>query len=398
MRTAAVLGLMIGISGAVAAAACSAVLGFKELTLLPPDGGTDADAPIVLPDAADAADAGDVVEEASPDSSCEHVRWPDPPLVDDGADASVMLLALKTLDLGVTLDQGDPIGFDLDGVCTCPGPESCLVPMGADPTLSCDKSGGRDTSANRLLKLIGTLDPGLSQTALQRQVTLGRFGILLHILDYNGLANDTSVYVEIYDSPGTQRGDAGTPLPPAYDGNDVWLVYPDSVLTPGGNTYVGKYADHNAYVTNHVLVAHIDPAPITIRPNVGSNDNPLIFTLSDVHLTGTLTPDGSSFRIDDGVMGARWPANEALLSFATLTDLSGNSICGNSSIYQGVASEVCAARDIVASPSGDNMQRPCDSISMAVGFAATAARFGTPPFDPGIVPGNCPNPWMPTCP
>ena len=68
-----------------------------------------------------ARDAGrDAAGEAA--SACESVKWPSRPAT-DGADIGDVVLAVERVNLG-TSPEPKLTGYDLDGVCTCPGPPS----------------------------------------------------------------------------------------------------------------------------------------------------------------------------------------------------------------------------------------------------------------------------------
>src|SRR5437762_2717572 len=84
------------------------------------------------------------------DAGCLFARPPPKPASDDGNGDTEFIVALHTLDFGATLDGGalGGRGYDLDSVCTCPGPESCKPWPGAKD--HCDDDGGRDNSGGQL--------------------------------------------------------------------------------------------------------------------------------------------------------------------------------------------------------------------------------------------------------
>ncbi|HZU83412.1 MAG TPA: hypothetical protein VE987_10870, partial [Polyangiaceae bacterium] len=401
---AAALGLPVA-----AALACTSILGLEDLTLLdaaagdatpeaqPREAGDDAtDAEI------DAADAGD----AAPETGCVHAVPPGPPATDDtpdGGDGGSIVdfvAALDSIDFG--LDQNnvfhasDPIGFDLDGVCTCfdGGGPSCT-----SKNANCDGPGGRDEAANMLLSNLGILNPHLSQASLLADLRSGQFGVLVHVLGYNGLANDQSVIVDFFASPGTTRDGKGNPIPPAFDGNDTWLVTSNSVLTGSKPNYVSRYEDGHAYVNDHVLVARLPAGfPLLIRPDTGGNSNPITLTLSPFELAAELAlGDGGRWTLQNGVVGARWATSAALYDFHTLADPDGGSLCGSDLEYGFLANQVCGSPDIASDPADDDAGLPCSALSMGIGFSGSAAQLGDV-FDPSIVGVDCPDGWAPQCP
>jgi hypothetical protein len=388
--------------------ACSGIFGFQQLTLLDAgldasvEGGADAQVDSSLEAAAEAAtpDTGiDAAPEAAMEAGCVHAVPPGLPTTDDTPDAGDggvdIVFALDTLDLGQNaagqFNPNDPLGFDLDGVCTCfdDGGPSC-----ANAMVTCDTAGGRDEAANQILAVLGAEDSHLSQASLQAQIASGAFGILLHVHGYNGLANDQSVVVEYFPSPGSQG-------PPSTDGGTAWNVTPESVLTGGPGQWVSIYQDLHAYVNDHVLVSHLAAFAFLVLPDTGGNDNPITFDLRDVVAEATMVSSGGggggTWSLQNGQMGARWATSDALYSFHTLSDTSGNSLCGSDLTYQVVSGGICSQADIASSPANDNQGLPCDALSIGLGFTASPAQLGDE-LDPLVVPSTCPDNWAPMCP
>ncbi|HEX3770275.1 MAG TPA: hypothetical protein VHV30_05400, partial [Polyangiaceae bacterium] len=116
--------------GAWAYQACAV---YDTSLLLPGDGGAEA--------------------EASVDpNACQHVSPPARPDSSSDTDAGITLIAaFRTIDIGLDSDASAPYGYDLDNVCTCPGPGSCVQPNG---TKTCDDdAGGRTGRDNFSIQL-----------------------------------------------------------------------------------------------------------------------------------------------------------------------------------------------------------------------------------------------------
>jgi hypothetical protein len=363
--------------------ACSALWGFDDLTALPPDASTDAradspktDAPSVDADAAIDAPRGDGSE-----ASCVPALPPNPPAKDDdgGSDAD-LIFALRTIDLGPKLT--DPIGFDLDTVCTCPGPSSCTLPSSATDGQACDHPGGRDNAAGALFAALGVFDPHLGQASLNDEINDGKFTFLVRIRGYNGSLNDTNVIVEFFNSPGSE----GTP---DWLGGDSWSIYGDNVVsgTVEAN-YVGKYIDLHAYVSNGTLVGHPSPLELRISPETGANDNYLQLPINDPVLTLQLA-DGT------GTFAARMASSDLLKSVQVLENDAGF-LCGTNPLYEGLAVELCPAQDIMGSSKEDNGGKACDAVSLGIAFTTSAAHLGSrsTPFQ---LEASCPPGWNPVC-
>jgi hypothetical protein len=363
---------------AAAAFACSSILGFRDLTLL--DAGDDGAADVRL---SDGADAGTGETGGDGGSGCMAQRWPDNPMGGpSGGDAS-FVVAFDSLDFAYT----DPIGFDLDNVCTCVGDagSSCVTPSGGR---ACDQPGGRDVYGNILLNGLGTEFDALAPQTLNGDVSAGDFGVLLEVDNYNGESNDQGVTVKAFASPGT------TQQPPRHDGTDVWYVAPDSVV--GGSTMppyaAPKYQTFDAYVVDYVLVAHLSGGfGLVARPNAGGANNPVTLNLSDLWLSGTLVPpgDGGGWTITKGNVGARWPISRVLDDIHALSGSNGESLCGTDPYYVIAKSMICGALDIASNPSADNTGVPCDALGLGIGFTGEPAIIGDVlPLNPII---NCPD-------
>jgi hypothetical protein len=389
------LGVAMMLVGALAA--CSSIWGFETLSPLPPDASIDGRADAHEPDVLDARAAdGDAnpASDAKPkgdasDASCVPAVPPPATTSDDDSSADMKLIfALHTLDLG--LDGGDVIGYDLDTVCTCPGPSSCNLPALALDGQACDRPGGRDVASARLFGDLGVFDSRLGQPQLNEDLAEGTFTFLVRLGSYNGAANDSSVTLEFFNSPGSEN-------PPAWDGSDSWYIYDDNVASgTDESSYVATFIDFDAYVSNYTVVGHFPPS-LTIRlsPDTGGNDNYLELPLSGSVLTAALDPTNPASVVSSGTFSARMSSHELLGSFQALEN-GGSFLCGDSGLYGLLASEVCPAQDIMTSPGDDNTDASCNAVSFAIGFTAAPAHLGSL-YTPTQVAPSCPPGWSPTC-
>jgi hypothetical protein len=379
------LALAVLLLWAGALLACSAIWGFDSLTPLPADASTDTRPDVSKPEAGP-ADAGDAAEEvvrkeSGVEAACVPAVPPKAPAADDdgGADAD-LIFALHALDLGTKLS--DPVGYDLDTVCTCPGPSSCTLPSSAVDGEACDHPGGRDNATGALFADLGTFDPHLDQSNLNSEIENGKFTVLVRVRNYNGLANDTNVDAEFYNSPGSNG-------PPRWTGSDSWFIYKDNVLSgTDESNYVPVYYDTHAYVRDYTLVARPRTLAIRIAPDTGINDNYLEFPISSSVVTLDL-------QTGDGLFAARLASSDLLSSVQVLESDAGF-LCGTNILYLGIASEVCPAQDIMTSPSEDNAGKSCDALSLAIGFTSVAAHLDMLE-SPVQVEASCPPGWNPSC-
>ena len=350
-------------------------------------------------DASDATD-GHPTKDAGP---CDYALVPDNPGFDDGTQDLVLQLATHTVDLGirwgVTADAAPPFpGYNLDGLLSCPD-QPCMTkkPQAShcDAGLWC----GVDNAAVPLFQTFAQVTNGrFNQKSYNDELAAGNYGIVFRIRSYNGGANDKSVEVAVFDSNGTLPPDGSSDHPtPAWDGNDVWTLDYGSVI---GGTGVMAYPhdiDIYAYVTNHVLVAHVDH-PLTLYG--GAILGTLVFQTTGTTITGTLTPDdsGTGYHIDDGVIAGRWPTQNIQAGLKATTDplIDGAYLCPDAGSYPTIAKIICNGAEITADPRKQDPSTLCDAISFATGFTASTAVMGpvtmrAPPYT------TCPNAGIENC-
>lgn len=368
----AVLGLALGVESYQACAV------YEPSLLLPSD--VDAGAPDAAPDA----------------DTCAHVRPPSRPDASDGNGQGILVIAaFKTIDIGLTAEAGaprPPYGYDLDGVCTCPGPPSCAQQTGVPE--SCDDEAGRDNTAIDLFRGLGVAaSTGTSQ--IDDGLASGQYGLLLVIDEYNGQPNDPQVKVSYYVSNGVNRASDGGIPPPDFMGNDLWTIDPGSLI---GNTQdlvkikscaknsqcQPVYSDDQAYVADNVVVANfIDQIPVAFgdRSFLGG----ATMSLSGAVIVGQLQPVplavGFSYELTGGTIAGRWPTSQLLSTLATIPDpmIDGGFLCGSGSVnYELLKAVACEAADISQNSLYDNASPPaaCDAVSIGMRFAAGPAQLG----------------------
>jgi hypothetical protein len=325
------------------------------------------------------AGASDAQQDASPGEAGSDGGWcgvqpPPRPAADDGTQDLTFSVALHTLDFGASADAGvNPLlGYDLDGVCTCPGPGSCQPYMGGSAV--CDEAMGRDNSTGQLLNgLASQAGDTFNQDSINLNIDNGLYGLVVRVTKYNGGQNDTDVSVAIFVSDGTPVPDGGTIGPmPMWNGNDVWTLDTTSVVTGGGTmTAIPRFFDPNAYVANGTLVASID-FPLTLGG--GSGAGLVTINLTGGFVTATIQPGLGSYELNDGQLVGRWATGE-LLSAISVLSLGGAYLCPDTATFSYVKGLVCAAADVTASPSAD-ASSPCSALSLAAGFTAAPAIEG----------------------
>ena len=311
-----------------------------------------------------------------PGETCNRAVPPEAPGNDDGSDNLKLVFAVDALYIGSAPDAGTigSVGYDLDGTCTCPGPASCLsAPLkgGGDAGPKCDGDGGIDNGGAQLIQTIVQSAGGDGDA--NEKITAGASGLLFQLAAYNGGMNDTQVQLTFFATGGTILDGDGNHTAPRHDGTDQWTVRRDSLFggVGDGPNYIGAYRDDHAYVANGILVAHVD------FPLAFGN---LAATLNGTIVTARLTKTGSTYHLGDGRFVGRWLTKDLLSSLDTLPDpvTAGAGLCGTSTIYQQLKSEICASVDLRGRADEDskNPLLDCDALGMLLSFDAETARLG----------------------
>mgnify|MGYP000320641367 CR=1 FL=1 len=303
----------------------------------------------------------------------------------DPTDPYSVVTALSKLDLGM---DGGSYGFNLDRTCTCPEPDSCQRPLvnGKKLPPACDEPGGVDNAGKPLFALFSSF---VNQTILNNAITRGLSNVFLRIGQYNGQPNDAHVEVSVYASLGFKDApDAG----PKFDGTDEWIV--DRASTVNGDLASPTYTATEAYVRDGTLVSSLK-FPIILGGGVTA---PVVIELESGKIVAALDMNGTSIMRIHGQLAGRWQVSKLLTSLQNVQDPTDKTqhLCGNDLIFMSVKPQICNAVDIAADPTNDGTGI-CDALSMALGFEATPAKFGTvesqpPPTYPcgmGYV-SNCP--------
>jgi len=326
-----------------AAAACQLLAGIDDRTVA--DAGVDGDAG--TPDVVDPCTQTGVPN--APDQSTS-----------SPSDAVTLTAALSQIYLGQT-DGGPYYGFNLDGTCTCPGPDSCTRSGGQ----ACDDPGGIDNYARRIFETVNEFDQAegglITEAKFNDALQTGASGALIQISDYNGNADAAAVTVTVYASLGFE----GYPSKPAFDGGDRWTIDQASAG--------GTFTTSNAYVAGYQLVASLDSFPIIVGTQL---TQPVKIQLDSGLISAHIDMSGGKFNGLSGTLGGRWDPAKFLPSLQDIPDpaASGRYLCGDSGTYQVLKAIICANTDVNASPTVQN--GICNAVSMGLNFDAKPAMLG----------------------
>ncbi len=381
----------------------------------------------VQPDEAGAADSAST-ESAAPLDPCVHLGLPERPDAAFDGVTNRYIFAVRTVDFSGGDDAGQPLGFDLDGVCTCDprpytahaGATSCTPPGGQS---LCDGDGGVDNALfGPFRQIAAALGPaGAGKALLGTQAECGRETLLLVLRDYNGKADDAHVSVGLIPSYGIQEShDAGEipdsscttspdpPYPAKWDGTDKWSFAMGTALRQGGEVFP-VINSPDAFVTGYRLVV---PPVRAINLFLGAQSVEVsspatIATLVGVDADGNDVLPGAAaagYRLADGMISGRIAVGALLSTVGQFKPKSadGGLLCNDVFFSNLVKGEACRARDIQSDPAKD-FQPPgdtpfaCDAVSTAISFTGQMAQIGNG-YSPDAGPeAGCPAEW-PICP
>ena len=315
--------------------------------------------------------SSDAESEAS--SSCNPALPPERPAPSTAPQPTGdrLLFAASTLELG-----SGKQGYDMDGVCTCPGAGSC-TPLGTRAMATCDGPRGVDDALGPLLLGIVTLFPkdGSISTSGTDFIRGGRQTVLVQLRGYDGTPNDDEVQVALLSGSGfVDPSDAGTPdggeALPKLDGTDTWTIEPDSVIGQSGPPYIPRVEDPRGYVRDGVLVANLD---LDLRVGVFRT------VAKESRLTARIEKVGGAFRLREGIISARARSGDLLTGLEAVHSPLPSSnayLCRGDLVYLEAKRRLCEALDLAANRADDNRGQPCGAISVTLTFDAVPAKAG----------------------
>ncbi len=327
-------------------------------------------------------------------------------------------LAIRTMKLGALDDKGekDPEawerqGFDLDGICT----NSSSCPGATRDVAACQKTGktvaydGQYCRDNTFGRLESTLITGaediaqrykLDDNAFNCSLCRGEFTFLIRIDQYNGEADDDTVRVDMYPSPGLE-----TPVPIECSGNQWrtavcftpsqrFTVQEDFLTDPsrtGSLLSPSKLYDDKAYVKDGYLVLRLPEDTLFRFPSRPGQTATFPIRLNSAVVTAKIAKDrDQTWQATDGIIAGRVKQSDLIDGFRLI------GVCENESAYDFMLEQIGENLDVLSNGNNDP-KKPCDAMSLAVGFTATQATpggavavepltecpFGTDPADGG---------------
>lgn len=372
-------------------AACAGLLGFERLSEDAVEGGGSEAAP---------SEAGsDAPAEAAP--SCSDLGIPDRPKVVDAGDPdapAAIHMAMNLLDFGIDKSAA-PSGFNLDHACSpTVATSTCATSIDEETYKKYAKDRddkGQDNAGFGLLGYLSYLGDAFKASSINERLAAGQFGVVARLASWNGTPEDDDVIVEIFPAIGVwDVSDAGVHTAggkPAFKATDEWMRDRrfQNVVD------ASKIKSANAWVTGGRLVASFQS--VTLPVTVPDDPKPLDVILLEAFITGTLVPDGTSWRLDQGVLGGRWRTADMLGQVRTIyikdtAGLKNIVLCDPNlpiSIYAPVKKEVCDGRDLRSASREDGKNMPCDAISAGVKMTTYAVDNAGPFADLPAIPPRC---------
>jgi hypothetical protein len=393
----AALGLAAAAAPLVLWASSCALNGFERVG--PGSGGGSAETP-------DSGTTGSMID-ASTDApvGCVHATYPELPQGQDGDADIEFVVAIRSVDFGEETKAAERLyGLDLDKECTCSGGRRTCQPRTGDAP-HCDGPGGRDIASADLFKSLQLVAPELTSSAYSQSIEDGNWSLLLRVRHYDGQENDSSVTLDWYvtTSFSMQNGSAR----PAWNGEDRWPLSSAGLTSPDGGTfspdsgYDGvehpRYTSASAYVSSGVLVAPFSEIELNL---VGRTHAAIKIKTSGATLMGRIEKqDGpvAGYALRQGIIAGRWTEQEIFRALSSYRRSDGSAVCTNKPYYAAGKRTFCRALDIneVEGPTS----RPCDALSIGVGFEAFPALLGDSYLAVPETPG-CPaaqDPLYDTC-
>lgn len=328
---------------------------------------------------------------------CFSARAPDSrgrPTGTSAADVGPITLALSSMRLG-SLDRSgalDPnawkeIGLDLDGKCTgtdtcsgADGPAACAPTV---PQVAVDGDYCRDNTFGRV-EFQAALIPevaktyGLSDDAFNCALCVGAYSFLVRLTEYNGLADDESVRVDLYPSPGLEKvlpwncADPTWTQRPCFTPDMPWTVQSDTLTIQRGGPELpdSKLFDDQAYVRQGYLVAALPDDTQFWFPGYKALVVAYPVRLQKAVVTGRVVKgtDGV-WRIEDGIIAGRARGADLVKGFRLI------GFCDKDPNYKLMTDFVAKNLDLLGSGENDP-NVTCDAMSVGLAFEARQATAG----------------------
>jgi hypothetical protein len=298
-----------------------------------------------------------------------------------------LLLGSQTQAGELNKDAWQEYGFDLDGICslspTCSDETEAVSCKGASSAVAYDGNYCRDNTFGRFEYFVTTIPEigkkyELNDDIFNCGLCVGQYNILIKLSGYNGEANDDSVRIDLYASPGLEEQ---LPFDCKSDNQSTklcwldaapWLIDEDSMDAPveGPELADAKLFDGAAFVRDHYLFAHFPEQAMLRFPDQNAQFHPFPLRITKGIVTARVekAADGT-WALADGTIAGRVKGEDIVTGFREI------GFCETDMRYGIMTGYVKANLDIMSSGEVAPDQS-CDAISMGVGFTAQQATAG----------------------
>jgi hypothetical protein len=323
------------------------------------------------PDAA-AADAGATVDGGAQGADAASLQPPPPGPANPGDGKGPTTFVIRSWHLGdqpwsaIPPAEGDwqAYGYDLDHRASSAASTGLCTPL-HNATASSVYPDGRGGTDNNFGKLVLPILLGL-QTDLgaqfDAQIAAGGASTLLFTLQSLGSGADYNPIESRVYQPATLAA------PPTFDGTDVWAIDPRSL--EDGNPSSPKLAFPEAYLVGNTWVASGAEQPLVLRWQLAGYPFDVTIHRAIITMELDVAHQGTMRGTIAGIVSAV-ELGEAFRGVAGAFD---PSLCSGATV-DSIVTQVESAADILLD-GGQDGGKPCEGISIGLGFEATLVQLG----------------------
>lgn len=264
------------------------------------------------------------------------------------------------------------IGENVDGrTSSAASTDVCTPYAGAAKSVHEDGAGGIDNAWGKaIVPIITGVTPGISQQA-NDAIASGRSPLVLRFDGYSGQLDLPALPLSALDA---------APLgSPRFDGTDRWPIFARSYDGSGA----AKVVFAGASVSAGNVTTGARSRSLLLRLPSGTASFDLVIGVA--RITATLSPKGLAQGTISGVI----PVESLVQSFRLALAQSPMAPLCSGSTLDAVLQQVRQAADVLADGSQDP-NKPCDGISVGIGFEAAHTGIGDTAADPAPPPNYCP--------
>jgi hypothetical protein len=162
-------------------------------------------------------------------------------------------------------------------------------------------------------------------------------------------------------------------------------VTPQSVYLDGG-ALSPSFVSDGAYVAGGMLVATMPTTQITLA---GSGPDTITIRFKAGVITAKLVNQGTMWKLQGGVVAARWATNDVFAALSSYRDNNGKPFCTDQPlVWNTIHGSICGDADILVDGTQPK-SAPCDALSVGLGFTADPVILGSV-SDAGTPTPGCP--------